>query len=249
MSEARPPVPEGMKRTVRQRCKFGCVICGAPIYHYDHFQEYSEVKEHSAENIILLCPNHHQDKTSGRLPKDVLKRFTENPYNYDRDKTSTYSRLFITGNETELLVGGNSYKSTITNGGRFDAIRIYEHTVVGYEREEDNILLNILMTDKLGQLLLKVDRGELTVATGIWDYTFEGSEIIIRAGMGNIELKMCITEFGMKIERGAFFAPPIGLIIEPDHHSILCIADIIWKPSLKMTGCSFDGCGTGLYVE
>lgn len=62
---ARPPIPEDVKRQVRQRCAFGCVICGLPVYHYDHMTAYHVVKEHDAANITLLCASHHDQRPVG----------------------------------------------------------------------------------------------------------------------------------------------------------------------------------------
>lgn len=55
----RPPIPAKIKRLVRQRCGFGCVICGSPIYEYDHIVNWSETHHHKAEELTLLCSKHH----------------------------------------------------------------------------------------------------------------------------------------------------------------------------------------------
>jgi hypothetical protein len=46
-------VPAEIKRAVRQRCGFGCVLCGVPIFQYDHMIPFAEVQEHTEENITL----------------------------------------------------------------------------------------------------------------------------------------------------------------------------------------------------
>lgn len=96
MAEDRPDIPEPLKRQVRQRCGFGCVICGVPVYHYDHLEEYSRVRVHEPDNLVLLCPNHHQDKTSHRLPKALLTKAAANPRNLSHPRTSAY-RFFYGG--------------------------------------------------------------------------------------------------------------------------------------------------------
>jgi hypothetical protein len=42
MAEDRPPIPLPVKRLVRQQCAFGCVLCGLPLYEYDHIVPYHE---------------------------------------------------------------------------------------------------------------------------------------------------------------------------------------------------------------
>jgi len=58
----RPAISDPIKREVRQRCGFGCVICGVPIYDYEHMVPHTEVQEHLANNVTLLCPTHHREK-------------------------------------------------------------------------------------------------------------------------------------------------------------------------------------------
>ena len=44
-------VPELMKREVRQRCGFGCVICGMPLYTYEYMLDYANVHRHVADEF------------------------------------------------------------------------------------------------------------------------------------------------------------------------------------------------------
>jgi 5-methylcytosine-specific restriction endonuclease McrA len=64
----RDKIPRKTKLRVRQRCGFGCVICGHPIYQIDHMVDHAVVQEHKAANLTLLCPRHHDEKTKGLLP-------------------------------------------------------------------------------------------------------------------------------------------------------------------------------------
>ena len=77
----RPPIPQELKREIRQRCGFGCVICGMPLYEYEHMLEWAEVQRHVAGEITLLCRQHHGEKTNGLLPKEVVVASNQNPYN------------------------------------------------------------------------------------------------------------------------------------------------------------------------
>ncbi|MGU5889575.1 hypothetical protein, partial [Aeromonas hydrophila] len=74
-------IPLPIQREVRQRCGFGCVICGMPLYEYEHMEEWANVKRHVAEEITLLCDQHHREKTGGLLPKEVVRDANKNPFN------------------------------------------------------------------------------------------------------------------------------------------------------------------------
>ena len=65
-------IPLPVQREVRRRCGFGCVICGLPLYEYDHLLCWAVVQRHVAEEITLLCDQHHREKTSGLLPNDAV---------------------------------------------------------------------------------------------------------------------------------------------------------------------------------
>ena len=47
----RPPIPEGVKRKLRQEAYFGCVKCGCPIIEYHHIEPWSVVKKHSGRRL------------------------------------------------------------------------------------------------------------------------------------------------------------------------------------------------------
>jgi hypothetical protein len=55
-------IPFPIKRKIRQRCGFGCVICGLPLYEYEHLLGFAKVKRHVEKEITLLCDQHHREK-------------------------------------------------------------------------------------------------------------------------------------------------------------------------------------------
>ena len=49
-------IPGTTKRIVRQRCGFGCVVCGAAFYQYEHVDPaFADARVHDPEKICLLC--------------------------------------------------------------------------------------------------------------------------------------------------------------------------------------------------
>lgn len=238
----RPNIPESIKRAVRQKCCFGCVICGAPVYQYDHIEEYSEVQKHEENNITLLCPNHHQDKTAGRITKEFIIQKTGSPFNNNQSFSTPY-RLFMSGNSVNLRVGGNQYIFNFSSGrNRFDAVRVNGKSIVGLTNENGNLLLDICMTDRGGNEILKVKESELEISIGIWDFEYVGNNMKIRSQSRNIEFDMCLLNDGVQINRGYYSQPPLALEILPNEH-------IVWPNNNRMIGCVIEGCRVGLDIN
>ena len=81
MSVNRQPIHADMERAVRRKGYYGCVCCGCPIVDYHHIIPYSDVKEHTEENLVALCCNCHRDVHSGVISDRRLRQAISNPYN------------------------------------------------------------------------------------------------------------------------------------------------------------------------
>ena len=71
-------IPADIRRAVLIEAGHACVIptCQFPATEFAHIIPYSEIREHTVDNIVCLCPNHH-------TMYDVLKRI-------DRKAIRTY---------------------------------------------------------------------------------------------------------------------------------------------------------------
>ncbi|WP_164820060.1 HNH endonuclease [Sinorhizobium meliloti] len=184
-------IPEGVKRQVRQECYFGCVLCGSPVFHYDHIEEFALVKEHRAENLALLCEKHHGAKTTGKLLAERIAEARMSPFNKDRFFTGTYTledarqiHIDVGSNKTQCTLSeGQPTHKVIWNTG-FDFLLL--HWVDGWYS------ISCSLTDEKGKLLLNIDHGELRVYTGVWDYQYEGCTLQARRGLGDIQLDLTL---------------------------------------------------------
>ena len=52
MVEYRPDIPAEIIRKVRQRCGFGCIFCGCPIYEIHHIIDWADTKSHDLEKHL-----------------------------------------------------------------------------------------------------------------------------------------------------------------------------------------------------
>ncbi|MFT4056155.1 MAG: HNH endonuclease signature motif containing protein [Novosphingobium sp.] len=199
----RPKVPEAIRRQVRQECWFGCVICGSPIFEYDHIIEYSKVKEHTAQNLVLLCPSHHRDKTAGRLSVDRVQSGRNSPFNAQRAFTSSYK--IEEDRNVSVTLGSTLMRTTFLDGnGKFCVVWNSGSIYCIIHAEDGWLSISMAVTDGVGQPVLMVDHGEVTLSTGAWDYRYEGTCIRVWSVPGELLFDADMTNKGVSIRKGAF---------------------------------------------
>lgn len=202
-SNDRPAVPEAIKRLVRQRCFFGCVVCGSPVFDYDHIIEYALVGEHTADNLTLLCPNHHRAKTVGRLGEDFIRERNGAPFNASRSHTGPYR---LESSRTLKLEFGTCYQmtDTLVDDATALGVLVNGRPYLSYHREKGWLTFSAVVTDANGRELLVVKRGELVASTNPWDITYVGSNLVVRSRAGMIVLEVALTNQELNVKRGAF---------------------------------------------
>jgi hypothetical protein len=73
-------IPSDIQRQIRQECGFGCVICGAAFYDYEHIEpEFADAREHNPAAMALLCGGCHARVTRKRLSKASVWAARKNP--------------------------------------------------------------------------------------------------------------------------------------------------------------------------
>src|SRR5450759_3186045 len=137
-----------MQREIRQRCGFGCVICGLPLYDYEHLKGWANVKEHVAADITLLCDRHHREKTGGMLPLEEVVRANADPYNLRTGVSAPYD-LHYSGETCEAVVGGNTFTTTDRGYGTIMIpVSIDGIPVLGFVLADGHLLLNLVLFDE-----------------------------------------------------------------------------------------------------
>jgi hypothetical protein len=220
----RPKIPEAVKRRVRRRCLFGCVVCGIPLFHYDHIEEYAEVLPHTADNITLLCPNHHQMKTSGRLSKDYLLERNANPFNRDHDFTARVSPGVIsTGWNAKFLAGGNTYVYRIVPGRVCPCITIDGEDVVSFVVQDGALLYNLKLHDLDGSVALDVECGEVAVSRENWDYRLEERTISIRSAPDTFIAQLEYWQNSIWLRHGYFVGQNGSILLISKTHMLIAL--------------------------
>lgn len=216
MSENRPSIPAEIKREVRKQCGFGCAICGMPFFQYDHIEEYADVQEHTADNLVLLCPNHHSAKTTKKLTHERIREAKLNPFNKSREITSGFK--VEPSKELVTLLGTNRVTGWYPDGkGEHCPVWVNGKNFFTIHCDEGWLTVSIDITDEAGRVLLSVRRGELVVSTSAWDYEYEGNNIKIRAGLGDILLDLNLADNKVEVLRGMFLDEhQDGFVVQSD---------------------------------
>ena len=232
-SQANPDreIPEPIKRAIRQRCGFGCVVCGLPLYEYDHMTDWATVREHIESEITLLCDKHHKEKTNGLLPVDKVREANAAPYNLRSGVTAPYDLHFL-GNHAEIHVGPIKFEHPTTITDSFlAAIDIDCLSMLVFTVEDDHLLLNISAFDESNTLVLCIYKNQLILNSHQWDIQLVGKRLIIREAPGKILLDILFDPpHKVFVKRGRFLRNGVEVLVGEDHVFELNSCNIIFGP-------------------
>lgn len=242
MTESRPSIPRPVKRAVRQRCGFGCVVCGLPIYEYEHVLGWANVRRHREDEIVLLCPLHHAERTKGLLTNETFNVASESPFNLRGGVTAPYALQF-SGKEYLFDVGTIRFSGSLDSDGTFvQPVRIDGTSILGVRLEDSHFLLNLYVASESGQIVLAIIDNELIFSSWVWDAEFVGRRIIVREGHGKILIDL---EFnspgGLRIRRGRLLWNGIELMITERWSAVL-------NNRALLSDISVVGCTAGLVL-
>lgn len=179
----RPPIPNDIKRKVRQKSKFGCLVCGCPICDYDHLiNEWADIETHNVDDIYLLCPNHHREKTKGTLTKEIILEL------FNSRKSSHTTPHPLNFETLKLVVGNNTIESF--NG---KLISILEKDFFEIRIEDNELLINEEFYNQDGEAIFTIEDNLYKChIENVWDFEFVGKTITIRSKAYDINLKLTL---------------------------------------------------------
>lgn len=215
--EERPKIPPAIKRAVRIRCGFGCVLCGSPfLLEYDHIIEWNVVKEHTQDNITLLCRHHHGEKTNGFLPIGDLIRADKEPYNIVNGISAAFP-IRYSGEQFSVIIGTNILEIVEPNQRVMDALVINQFPIVSFYIENGMPFLNINICNQDNQIVLSVKDNEVEFNLNAWDIEAIANRIIVREAPNNILVEIeFLPPDKVNIIRGKFGYQGIVLRVTED---------------------------------
>lgn len=169
-------IPSPIAREVRQRCGFGCVICGKALYQYEHVDPtFEDAKRHDANCIVLLCGGCHDSVTRGFLSKDTVKEKALHPKCLEEG--FSFGPFDIGTRPVEILLGTILARNTQT------LIRVCGENIFSVSpppKPGQPFLINAFFSNKNGSPILSIVENEWRPSTDNWDVEAVGGRIIIR---------------------------------------------------------------------
>jgi hypothetical protein len=174
-----------IKREVRKRCGFGCVVCGTAIIQYHHFEpEFVDATEHVPNGITLLCSNCHEKVKKNLFDYDFIVSKNQKPY----CTNSGFAKdIFYVGSEAITFKLGKAWFK------RLDIILYNNHPIISFsppEMKDGPILLNTVLYDENESELLKIIDNEFIIGTHHYDVETTSNQLVIREKAGKINFKL-----------------------------------------------------------
>ncbi|MCY1253002.1 hypothetical protein D9M68_123310 [compost metagenome] len=235
-------VPSEVKREVRQRCGFGCVICGLAFYDYEHFApDFADATEHNPAGMTLLCSQCNQKRARGRLSAATVTAADANPKCRQQGFSS---EMFDFGPEPIYIdfAGVTFYDCQhliVVNG-------LPLLSVSPPNEEGEPVRLSGIFADADGKVTLRIRDNVWSVDADNWDVECVGPRITIRSAHRAVSLVLRMT-------------PPTRLIVESLEMQFQGVHFRGNKQALEMSmngrdwsrwqGCSLSHCKVGIGID
>ncbi len=169
---------EEVRRCVRRRCGYGCVVCGSAIIQYHHFDPpFADAKEHNPEGITLLCGRHHDEATRGLLSPESVRRHNSGPFALRQAP----HHLLDLSPPIRLILG-----SIIIDNPSGPFIVIDNEELFSLTLNNAEILLSARFFDDSGKMVVDVRDSELRFRADSWDATVVGSQVKVWSSKGEV---------------------------------------------------------------
>jgi hypothetical protein len=179
-------IPAAVEREVRQRSRFGCVVCRRAIYQYEHIDpEFRDAREHDPKRICLLCGACHDKVTRGQLSKaTVARKYGE--IASGGSPQSAFDELDLSGAPIVIKLGSSVFSHCEK------IIEIDGETILAIRQANGlgapPLLSGVFVGDE-EQELLKIKENVWSGSHSAWDIECVGTRITIRKKAREISLQ------------------------------------------------------------
>jgi hypothetical protein len=174
-------IPEAVKREVRRSSGFGCCICGNPIIEYHHIRGREGPDPHNPDDMMAMCPLHHDMCTKRALSVDEQIAAKEQPLNIERGYVD--GRLKVDQEFCALALGPNTFfdKSIPFS---IDGVPLLAISVV-----EGRLSVDLSLYGDQDELLVEVGANDWIAGDpAVWDLWSSYQQLKVRTKLGQIRL-------------------------------------------------------------
>lgn len=179
---------------------------------------WAKVQTHRAEEITILCDQHHKERTNGLLPIEDVRKADREPFNLRKGVTKPYD-LHFTGKHAEIVIGSNSF--TMYNPGSSTVLApviVDGIALIAFVLEDGHLLLNVLLFDEYNNLVLKIANNQLVHSIEPWDIQLVGKRLVIREAHRKLLIEV---EFQppdrVVINRGRLLCNGVEILVRPNN--------------------------------
>ncbi|MDM1555795.1 MULTISPECIES: HNH endonuclease [Chryseobacterium] len=136
-------IPKKIDVQVKERHFFECAWCGIKITERHHIFEFSKGGGHTTENLILLCPNCHDQVHNNEISAyDLIKRKSTH---LEGDRIAHGIQFDI--QEPIVRLGNATFDNVPI------LIRFREENIIEFKKLNDSFILNCRFYDQTGELI------------------------------------------------------------------------------------------------
>ncbi|UPG91061.1 HNH endonuclease [Luteibacter aegosomaticola] len=230
-----------MKRAIRQRCGFGCVVCGSSVYEYEHIEPtYAEAQRHDPDCMATLCPSCHGKVTRKLWSKDRIARASADPF----CKREGFSFETLDPGEAHpyiVFAGLTTHNTPIP-------VQVEDQPLMRIDPPEQPGAphqISATFYDDQGRLALTIDRNEWRPSMKHWDVELVADRLTIRSAAREIALSLrFVAGGGIEVEQMNMLVKKWRLEGSRDHLTV-------YRPDggiLNMTQCVASYCKIGLQL-
>ncbi len=163
------------KRAVRQKCGFGCVICGNPFIQYHHADlAFANAIEHDPRKITLLCGGCHDRVSRGTYSDEKVREHIAKPYCLINGPA--FTDLDFGAVAPNVRFAGTDIEDCVY------PVRVADYGLIMLEKPtEPNspVRISAFFTNTRGEVSVAISRNNVLLMPSNWDATAEGTHLRI----------------------------------------------------------------------
>ncbi len=201
-------IPTEVRRRVRRRCGFGCVICGSAIVTYEHFDPpFRDARVHRPDGITLLCGTHQLESSKGLLSKESISLANAKPVCHE---IGFAAQTLDLGNHRPTLILGGTDFSECGPGIAFNDRWLFR--VRPPEPHSKRWRLSAVFHAPDGAIATEIRDNELLVPAGPFEIEQVGRRLLVRNHsevLLDLEVvpprKLALNQYFIPVKEGVIF--------------------------------------------